>query len=72
MTKDEKVELAGKVEGLLVGITSSEWSKWSSCCGVHGLEKAIKYAKVLLCAMATSGFAPDDNLQFKQSACEAT
>lgn len=47
MTTDEKVELAEKIEGSLIGVTPSEWSKWSSYCISHGLKKAIKFAETL-------------------------
>lgn len=47
MTRDEKLRLAEKIEGMLVGITPLEWSKWSSYCCSHGLKKALEYAKVL-------------------------
>ncbi|SNB73762.1 hypothetical protein [Thermoflexus hugenholtzii] len=47
MTTDEKVELAQKIAGKLVGITPSEWSKWCLYAQEKGLEKAIQLARVM-------------------------
>ncbi|WP_376790399.1 hypothetical protein [Thermoflexus sp.] len=47
MTTDEKVELAQKIAGKLVGITPSEWSKWCSYAREKGLKKAIELAHVM-------------------------
>lgn len=47
MTTDGKVELAQKIAGKLVGVTPSEWSKWSSYAAQRGLKKAIRLAQVM-------------------------
>ena len=47
MTTDGKVELAQKIAGKLVGVTPSEWSKWSSYAAQRGLKKAIQFAQVM-------------------------
>lgn len=47
MTTDEKVELAHKIEGLLVGIVYSEWSKWCAYAHRFGLRKALQFAQVM-------------------------
>lgn len=47
MTTDEKVELARKIEGQLVGITPSEWSKWCAYAQRSGIKKALQFARVM-------------------------
>ncbi|MCS7158660.1 MAG: hypothetical protein N0A16_13175 [Blastocatellia bacterium] len=47
MTTDEKVELAMKIGGQLVGITASEWSKWSTYATRYGLSKALRLAQTM-------------------------
>jgi len=47
MTTDEKVELGQKIAGKLVGITSSEWSKWCLYVTQHGLKKATQFAQIM-------------------------
>ena len=47
LSTDEKIELAKKIEGKLVGITLSEWNKWQSYVKVYGLKKGLEFAKVL-------------------------
>jgi len=47
MTTDEKVELAQKIEGLLVGMVHSEWSKWCAYAQRCGLGKALQFAQVM-------------------------
>jgi len=47
MTTDEKVKLAQKIEGQLIGITVSEWSKWCTYVQQFGINKALQFAKVM-------------------------
>jgi hypothetical protein len=47
MTTDEKVELATKIAGRLTGITTSEWSKWSTYACRFGLSRAIGFAQTM-------------------------
>ena len=47
MTTDDKVELGQKIAGRLVGITPSEWSKWSSYASKNGIKKAIRFAQAM-------------------------
>jgi hypothetical protein len=47
MSTDEKVKLGQKIAGKFVGVTPSEWSKWSSYAAQRGLKKAIQLAQVM-------------------------
>jgi len=47
MTIDEKVELARKIANHLIGVTSSEWSKWVFFVKAKGLHEAIGMANTL-------------------------
>jgi len=47
MTTDEKVELAHMIEGLLVKIVYSEWSKWCAYAQRFGFRRALQFAQVM-------------------------
>lgn len=47
MKIDEKIKLAQDIEGQLVGITPSEWSKWCAYVQRSGLERALQLAQVM-------------------------
>ncbi|MCS7224048.1 MAG: hypothetical protein NZ959_05765 [Armatimonadetes bacterium] len=47
MDTDEMVKLARKIAGRLVGVTPSEWTKWSRYAARNGLDKAIEFANAM-------------------------
>jgi len=47
MTTDEKKRLAEEIEGQLVGVTPSEWTKWANYVARHGLQRALQFARVM-------------------------